>query len=450
MNPRLTVHHILTEVISAGHSLDYALNKHNTAVEPKHRALISAISFGVCRSLPKLQVILSLLLKKPLRKKDFDVEILLYIGLYQLLDMRIAQHAVVSETVTVSKKLRKVWSKNLVNGVLREFLRQRDNILEKADSNELARYAHPDWLIQLIKSAWPKQAAAIFKANNIQAPMTLRVNTHFTTVTRYREQLDDSDKAALPTAHSDVAITLNKACDVNDLPGFADGHISVQDEAPQLAVKLLNPQAGERILDACAAPGGKTCHILEHQPELAECVALDVSAKRLTKVSENLTRLQLQATIVEGDAAEPDKWWDGTQFDRILLDAPCSATGVIRRHPDIKILRQAVDIETLVATQLQMLHSLWPLLKPGGMLLYCTCSILPIENTELIEKFIHQTKDATEHKIDAKWGIAQSFGRQILPGCADSDISSAESADSNNNILVDNMDGFYYAPIYKE
>jgi len=446
MNPRLTVHHVLTDVISSGRSLDYALNKHNVAKDPKHRALISAISFGVCRWLPKLQAILSLLLKKPLRKKDNDVEILLYIGLYQLLDMRIAEHAAVSETVTVSKKLRKAWSKNLVNGVLREFLREKDAILEKVLLSNQGKFAHPDWLISKIQQAWPAQATELFTANNTQAAMTLRVNTHFTDVNCYRELLDDQNQAAIQTRYSKVGLTLKKACDVKDLPNFSDGYVSVQDEAPQLAAFLLEPQSGDRILDACAAPGGKTCHILEQQPDIAECVALDISTNRLTKITENLTRLNLTATLITGDAADPDQWWDGTQFNRILIDAPCSATGVIRRHPDIKILRQEQDIATLVATQQQILHSLWPLLKPGGMLLYCTCSILPIENTELIEHFIKITDDAQETKIDAQWGIAQPVGRQILPGSPQlNKITFEESIELN----TENMDGFYYALISK-
>jgi len=446
MNPRLSVHHVLTEVICSGHSIDYALNKHNTAKDPKHRALVSAISFGVCRWLPKLEAIVSQLLKKPLRKKDQDVQILLYIGIYQLLDMRIKEHAVVSETVTVCKKMRKVWSKNLVNGVLREFLREKDTIIKKAAATKSGQYAHPDWLIKLIEQAWPDQAKRIFEANNIQAPMTLRVNTRVTDVNRYLELLNDCDKSGDATTHSKVGLTLNKACDVNDLPNFADGYVAVQDEAPQLAAMLLNAQPGERILDACAAPGGKTCHILEQQSDVLECVALDISANRLTRIEENLTRLKLTASVVKGDAAEPDKWWDGKQFDRILLDAPCSATGVIRRHPDIKILRQEHDIAHLVATQSQILQSLWPLLKPGGMLLYCTCSILPIENTELIENFIKITDDAVEQKIDASWGSAQTVGRQILPGLSYlTDDTEAQSPDK-----AENMDGFYYAHIFKE
>jgi 16S rRNA (cytosine967-C5)-methyltransferase len=440
MNPRLTVHHILSDVISSGRSLDYALNKHNTAKDPKHRALISAIAFGVCRWQPKLQVILSLLLKKPLRNKDKDVEILLYIGLYQLLDMRIAEHAVVSETVTVCKKLRKVWSKNLVNGVLREFLREKNTIINKTELEPTGKYAHPGWLISAIQSAWPKQAATIFEANNTQAPMTLRVNSQMSDVNRYRELLDDNDKPATATTHSKNGLTLKKACDVMELPNFSDGHVAVQDEAPQLAASLLNAKAEHRVLDACAAPGGKTCHILEQYPTIDECVALDLSANRLLKVKENLTRLKLNGTVIAGDALQPNSWWDGKQFDRILLDAPCSATGVIRRHPDIKILRQEQDIDALVTTQQQLLQSLWPLLTPGGMLLYCTCSILPIENTEVIENFIKITDNATEQRIDAQWGLPQQVGRQILPG----------SYLTSDELNTENMDGFYYALIYKE
>jgi 16S rRNA (cytosine967-C5)-methyltransferase len=217
--------------------------------------------------------------------------------------------------------------------------------------------------------------------------------------------------------------------EVSELPGFGDGLISVQDQAAQLCANLLNPQAGERVLDACAAPGGKTAHLLEVCPEL-ELTALDISAKRLVKVEENLQRLGLTARIRQGDARQLGDWWDQQPVDRILLDAPCSATGVIRRHPDIKLLRRADDIKKLVETQAQMLSTLWPLLKTGGMLLYSTCSILAEENDQQIQRFIQNNDDAREQPIHAEWGHARPVGRQILPG-------------------EDDMDGFYYALIYK-
>jgi 16S rRNA (cytosine967-C5)-methyltransferase len=228
-----------------------------------------------------------------------------------------------------------------------------------------------------------------------------------------------------------TGIVLENACDVKQLPGFADGVVSVQDSAAQLAVVLLDLQPNQRVLDACAAPGGKTCHVLETEPELAHVLALDRDAVRLGRIRENLERLGLTAQLREGDASDPRQWWDGTPYDRILLDAPCSATGVIRRHPDIKLLRKAADIAPLARRQQTLMARLWPLLAPGGMLVYATCSVLKQENELNVEHFLATHGDARERPIAAPWGHAGVCGRQILPGEA-------------------GMDGFFYACLVKE
>ncbi len=293
-----------------------------------------------------------------------------------------------------------------------------------------AAVSHPDWLIKQIEQDWPQQAQQILLENNQQPPMALRVNLARISRDQYLQQLSEQGIEAVAVSFCPSAIILDKPVAVDLLPGFAEGLVSVQDTAAQLAAGLLDVQAGHRVLDVCAAPGGKTAHILEHQPQLKELVAVDVDESRMQRVSDTLQRLKLPATLVVGDAANPQDWWDGQLFDRILLDAPCSALGVIRRHPDIKLLRRAEDIKPLQALQKNILHAVWPLLAPGGIMLYATCSILKQENEQQIDAFLAEHPDAVELPIDAAWGFAGSHGRQIMTG---------ESA----------MDGFYYARLGK-
>jgi 16S rRNA (cytosine967-C5)-methyltransferase len=290
--------------------------------------------------------------------------------------------------------------------------------------------SHPDWLIKQIEQDWPQQAQKILLENNQQPPMALRVNLARISRDQYLQLLSEQGIEAVSVDFCPSAIILDKPVAVDLLPGFAEGLVSVQDTAAQLAAGLLDVQPGHRVLDVCAAPGGKTAHILEHQPQLKELVAVDVDESRLQRVSETLQRLKLPATLVVGDAANPQEWWDDQLFDRILLDAPCSALGVIRRHPDIKLLRRAEDIEPLQALQKNILNAVWPLLAPGGIMLYATCSILKQENEQQIDAFLAEHPDAVELPIDAVWGFSGSHGRQIMPG---------ESA----------MDGFYYARLGK-
>ncbi len=420
---------VLGEVLDKGRSLATALPEHLATLEPRERALAQELAYGTLRRLPRLEALSRLLLEKPLKPKDRDVLRLIYLGLYQLGHMNIAAHAAVSETVNLSKRLKKPWARGLINALLRRYQREAEALEAELDNEPVARYAHPHWLIEALRRAWPEQWCEVLEANNERPPMVLRANRLQGSRDEALEALAAAEIGATPHPHAEDGIVLDKPQPVDRLPGFDAGALSVQDGAAQLAASLLSPEAGERILDACAAPGGKTGHLLEHCPE-CEVTALELEPARLERVRENLDRIGLSARLVSGDAGKPDEWWDGQPFDRILLDAPCSATGVIRRNPDIKSLRRAEDIEALAATQARLLDALWPLLKPRGMLVYATCSVLPTENSEQVVAFLTRHPDAQELPIEGQWGRAAAAGRQILPG-------------------QDGMDGFYYACLVK-
>ena len=428
MNTRLIAAKVLTSVIRDGQSLTAALNNTLGVVESdKDRAFIQALCYGVCRNFHRLDYILSQMLDKPL--KDLDVKALALIGLYQLKFMRVKSHAAVSETVLAARK--KPWAKAFINALLRTYLRGQEGFEQKADNVKSALVSHPDWLIQQIEQDWPIQAQQIFQQNNEQPPMALRVNLANISQDQYLQKLRDQGIEAEAVSFCRSAILLNKPAAVDILPGFNEGWVSVQDTAAQLAAELLDVQIGHRVLDVCAAPGGKAAHILEHQPKVRELVAVDIDKLRLQRVNDNFQRLKLSAKLIVGDASKPEDWWDGQLFDRILLDVPCSALGVIRRHPDIKLLRRAEDISTLQVLQQRIMTAVWPLLAPGGIMLYATCSILKQENEQQIEAFLATNANAIEVPINADWGLVRRYGRQILTG---------ESA----------MDGFYYALIRKE
>ena len=428
MNTRLIAAKVLTSVIRDGQSLTAALNNTLGVVESdKDRAFIQALCYGVCRNFHRLDYILSQMLDKPL--KDLDVKALALIGLYQLKFMRVKSHAAVSETVLAARK--KPWAKALINALLRSYLRGQEGFEQKADNVKSALVSHPDWLIQQIEQDWPIQAQQIFQQNNEQPPMALRVNLANISQYQYLQKLRDQGIEAEAVSFCRSAILLNKPAVVDILPGFSQGWVSVQDTAAQLAAELLDVQIGHRVLDVCAAPGGKAAHILEHQPKVRELVAVDIDKLRLQRVNDNFQRLKLSAKLIVGDASKPEDWWDGQLFDRILLDVPCSALGVIRRHPDIKLLRRAEDINTLQVLQKRIMTAVWSLLAPGGIMLYATCSILKQENEQQIEAFLATNTNAIEVPINADWGLVRRYGRQILTG---------ESA----------MDGFYYALIRKE
>jgi 16S rRNA (cytosine967-C5)-methyltransferase len=399
--------------VLAGRSLNQALPPRLLKVADRDRGLLQQLCYGTLRLGPRLQGLLGQLLDKPLRDKDRDIQGLLLCGLYQLESTRIPDHAAVAATVGATRALKKNWAKNMTNAVLRRYLRERDKLALALD--DAASACHPRWLYQQILQQWPTAAASIIEANNQQPPMTLRVNSRRLSREHYLARLAERGIQGTAGLLGAQAIRLAQPCDVADLPGFLDGEASVQDEAAQLAALLLQAAPGERILDACAAPGGKTCHILELQPQLAELVAVDIDSTRLHKVAENLQRLRLSATLLAADASELAQQLEPASFDRILVDAPCSASGVIRRHPDVKLLRRQEDLRSLADQQLLILRGLWPLLKAGGTLLYATCSIFDEENSQVVHRFLDDCQDAELVVLDQNLGEPTDCGRQLLP-----------------------------------
>ncbi len=418
---------LLTAVVRDGRSLSELLPAAQNDLDAREAALLQELTFGVCRNYGKLSAIVDELLKKPLRNKDTDVRVLIWLALYEIGFMSTPDYAVTSSYVDLTKKIKKNWARGFVNGTLREFLRRQQELTEK--SSIKSPHSLPEWIQKRIIKDWPDHASEVFDAINTRAALTLRVNA---TVTDREKVIAKFNDAGLQVEKCEFAahgIRMTDAPPVTSLPGFSDGEFSVQDQAAQLAAIILQPGPGERVLDACAAPGGKSCHLLELEPQV-ELVCLDDDARRLERVEQNLARLNLKAKVVCGDAANPGSWWEKNLFDAILLDAPCSALGALRKHPDIRLLRRESDIRALSWQQLELLRALWPLLKPGGRLIYATCSVLKQENEDCVDKFLAETTDATECPIDAEWGVAASHGRQILPG-------------------QHHADGFYYAKLQK-
>ncbi|CRI54558.1 16S rRNA (cytosine(967)-C(5))-methyltransferase RsmB [Pseudomonas sp. CCOS 191] len=430
MNPRLAAARALAAVLSGKASLNSSLPAQLDKVDERDRGLTQDLAFGTARWQPRLDLLAAQLLQKPFKAADADVQALLLVGLYQLFYSRIPAHAAIGETVGCADKLKKPWAKGLLNAVLRRAQREGEALLADMERDPVVRTAHPRWLQKSLKAFWPEQWEAICAANNAHPPMILRINRRHHSRDAYLALLAEAGIGASACQYSRDGIVLAEACDVRGLPGFAEGWVSVQDEAAQLSADLLELAPGQRVLDACCAPGGKTCHLLEAEPGLAHMVAIDLEAKRLTRVRENLDRLKLDAELIACDARDTSSWWDGKPFQRILLDAPCSATGVIRRHPDIKLTRQADDIPALAALQGELLDALWPTLEVGGMLLYATCSSLPTENTEVIDAFLARTPGARELDLATEAGLRQPHGRQLL-------------AQEGGH------DGFYYAKLIK-
>jgi len=424
---------VVDAVVTAGKSLDTALPAHETRVAEGDRALLRMLCYGTLRHHWRLQFWIGQLLERPLKPRDSVINALLAIGLYQLTDTRIPDHAVVSQTVEASRLLRRPKLAGLLNAVMRRFL--REDIASAAPGDDEAIHDHPQWLIDAIRRDWPGHDDAILSANNARAPMWLRVDGSRATAAEYVAQLRQQGLAAEPFEAIDGAVKLTEPAPVNELPGFAEGLVSVQDAAAQLAAPWLLQGGGGRVLDACAAPGGKSGHLLELGGADIDLTCVDRDAGRLRAVEDTIARLGRRATLLCGDASTPQAWWDGAAFDAILLDAPCSATGVIRRHPDIKLLRRPTDIPSLASLQRSLLDNVWPLLAPGGRLLYATCSVLAAENDEVVRPFVEATADARENDALQNNNIRdvmqrKACGFQVLPGTAD-------------------MDGFYYACLEK-
>lgn len=426
---------LLSQVADEGRSLDFLLENRSDA--PQERGLLRSLSYGSVRWYWRLIAVLEQLSSQPPKALEPEVRALSIVGLYQLLHTDIAPHAAVAETVEAARVLKFNRATGFLNAILRRCQREAESLKQRVDDKLATRTAHPQWLVEQLQRDWPEQAEAILNANNVHPPFWLRVNKQRSNRDSYLEELIAKGVVAQISRHAPDALLLAQATDVQLLPGFNEGQISVQDAAAQLAAHFLAVEPRQRVLDACAAPGGKTCHILELQPELKELVAIDISPGRLRRVRGNLKRLGLTATLLTGDAGEPDAWWDGALFDRILLDVPCSATGVIRRHPDIKLLRWSTDIAKLAARQTHLLERLWPLLAPGGRLVYASCSALKAENTDVVAAFLAQHPDAR----DDTQRVADAFGfkRTQLPQTTGLAIQAGEGE----------MDGFYYACLTK-
>lgn len=417
----------LADVLDTGHNLaDSAA--FSRLDDKRDYALARHLAYGVLRWLGALEWLAGELLDKPLKKRDRDVMRLIWLGLQQLWHDQVASHAAVNETAGCARLIGKPWATGLINAVLRRFQREQDALLERLQDSE-QRFAHPAWLLEAIRSDWPQHWQAMLEANNQKAPMWLRINRQRDDFPALRAELAEAGYTLEVHPHATDAIRIEPASGVEQLPGFATGCFSVQDPAAQLAKDLLAPSPGERVLDACAAPGGKTAHLLEACPGL-DLLALDRQAGRVEKIHQTLARLGLRAQVKVADASASEAWWDGEPFDKILLDAPCTATGVIRRHPEIKWLRSAGQVEQAVQTQRTLLEALWPLLKPGGLLLYATCSVLKCENSQQIQRFLAQHPDAFDQTPAVEWGLVEPVGRQIMPGEAQ-------------------MDGFFYAVLRK-
>jgi 16S rRNA (cytosine967-C5)-methyltransferase len=418
---QLTASIVVQQVLASGRNLNQVLDealRSKAAWLPAQRAALQDLSYGTLRFYGLLQNVLSALLHKQL--PDERVRFLLLVALYQLQYGKSAPHAVVDHAVRAAQTLNPRVS-GMVNAILRNFLRNQELLLEQAVQSPEGKYSYPQWWIDELNAQYGELSSAILEAGNQHPPMTLRVNQRRNSTADYLTLLNQHNLSARLIEPD--ALQLDKAVPVDRLPGFFAGMVSVQDAGAQYAARLLDVLDGMRVLDACAAPGGKTAHILERAA--VNMVAVDKDAKRLQRVAENLQRLDLTAQLVVGDAVEPHKWWDGELFGRILADVPCSASGVVRRHPDIKWLRRSSDIAGFAAQQLRILRALWRLLAQDGKLLYTTCSVFHQENEQVIAAFLAQQPDARRLLIS----LPNDIESQLLPN--------------------DQHDGFFYALLQK-
>ncbi len=400
--------------------------------DSRDRGLSSEVVNGVLRWRWRLEFLVSKLLSKPLKQKDSDIQLILLMALYELIECRTPDYAIINEAVELVRKSGKKWAASLVNAVLRRFTREKEKLLSSIIDDQ-AKYSHPGWMLQKIKEDWPADWQTILQANNQRPAFWLRVNQAQNTTAEYKALLTGLEIESEVSSLSEYALKLTQGVDVRSLPRFDEGGLSVQDVGAQLTAELLDVSDGHRVLDLCTAPGGKTCHLLERYRAMERLVAVEIDEKRMRRVSENLQRLKfsdetgehLKVELIVADARKHETWWDGNKFDRILIDAPCSASGVIRRHPDIKTLRRESDIDQLVELQSEILLSAWQMLKSGGELLYVTCSVFKDENQNQMAHFIEHdadtAKDVVEIKIDASWGQPCAYGRQLLPGEQDAD-----------------------------
>jgi 16S rRNA (cytosine967-C5)-methyltransferase len=425
---RASAAQIIALVVDRGRYLDAVLDELRSRQGDKisEFPLIQELAYGTLRWYHQLAGIAHLFVTRPFKQKDRDLHALLLIGLYQLRHMRVPGYAAVDTTVAATEVLKKSWAKGVLNAALRAYLRDTKRTEQAIAGSEELSYSHPTWLVHAIQRDYPNDWRRIFVANNDRPPMTLRVNTTRIARESYQDVLRSEGIAARAHALVDTALTLERPVPVDRLPGFQNGWVSIQDAGAQLAAAWLDTQPQQRVLDACAAPGGKAAHIAERTPALGELTALDIDEHRLERTRLNFARLGVRARLVLADAANPSQWWDGSPYERILLDAPCSATGVIRRHPDIKVRRRLEEVSMLVRNQARILAGVWPCLARGGKLLYATCSVLDEENELQVRGFVAAHSDAAVESLQP----GPNIGRQILPGEGE-------------------MDGFYYACLRK-
>jgi len=433
--------------VLAGKNLTAALEeifRQHQEITPQQRAVTQDLSYGTLRFYGELRALLAELLEKPLQEQY--LRCLLLVAIYQINHDQAATHTIVDQAVNAAIKARKPWAKGLVNGVLRNFLRQRAILQQKITADESAQYSYPQWWINKLKQQYPEDWQAVLTTGNQHPPMTLRINQRKTNMGDYSNILGALGiEAQVLDAQ---ALILQKPSSVERIPGFATGEVSVQDFGAQQAAKLLDLQDDMHVLDACCAPGGKTGHILELAT--VNLLAIDSNQIRLQRTQSNLIRLGLQADLKVGDAAGPDSWWDGTPFDRILADVPCTASGIVRRHVDIKWLRREADIASFSKQQAQILAALWRLLAKGGKLLYVTCSIFNEENQDQIDRFLEQHADARQLPLEFESGDSAT-----IPQKQNIDASqmtfSARTIKSRHGQLVPcaQHDGFFYALLQK-
>lgn len=408
-NTRLIAAKILLHVVDDGRSLNDELPRALARIDADQHAFVQQLVYGSTRYYFALDELIGKLVDKPIKAKERLIHMILAVGLYQLWQLDVAEHAALNETVDATVAAKKPWAKNLVNATLRRFQREKESMIGELRRTE----SFPGWLNKRLRKAWPEHYSEICQQSNEPGPMALRVNQSQISRASWIELADEHGIVVEPTKLSSVGVTLITPAPVFALPGFGQGAVSVQDEAAQLCAEILAVTDDERVLDACSAPGGKTGHLLESAD--IEMIALDVDEKRLERVQENLERIQQQANLKAADAADLDSWWDGELFDAILLDAPCSGTGVIRRHPDIKLLRKSADIKPLTVIQYRLLEQLWTTLKPGGRLLYATCSILPDENSDQVVRFLSEHGDAELMNLHFSGDVETEAGVQLLP-----------------------------------
>lgn len=440
-SPRQVAVKVLTNILLQQGSLSTQLARHQLDVASEHTPMLKELCFGVCRQYPRLNSIALYLLAHPFEEKDTDLYAVLLLGLYQLTYMNTPDHAAVNETVEACRLLNKDWATKLMNAVLRRYQREADEIVEILEAQPSVEFNMPKWLVKRFNKHWSDHLEDIIDASNTHPPMCIRVNESLVSRETYKQKLADLGIDSEEGKYSDSALYLRNAVRVGELPGFDDGFVSVQDEAAQLSAHILSPKSGEKVLDACAAPGGKTGHLLEKANSTGlssmELTAVELEPWRMEKIESNLARLGYSAHLICADASDLDAWWDGEHFDKILLDVPCTATGVIRRNPDIKINRKPADIDDLVLIQREILNKVWTTLKSGGFMLYATCSLMPEENEQHIQHFLAKQEDAKEVPLNSlapdlavEWGIPVSYGRQLFPH-------------------TDGHDGFYYCLLQK-